>query len=122
MDEFECTILGQVYSKANARKFAKMSDGRIISIKSDAARAYEQSAVMQLKSIFGRRQPLKGELAIEATIYYPTQRQDLDASLVFDVLQKAGVIGNDRQLREHHLFHSIDKENPRVELSIWPRG
>lgn len=117
---FEGTIKGQVYSKANSRKLVHHG-GKPMFIKSDGARAFETSAILQLQALYRRRKPLSGDLVIECTIYYPNQRQDLDASLVFDVLQKAGVIVNDRQLREQHLFHAIDKLNPRVEIAIWNR-
>lgn len=120
INSFEGTIRGQVYSKANSRKLVHHY-GKPMFIKSDGARAFESSAILQLQAMFRRRKPLTGDLVIECTIYYPNKRQDLDASLVFDVLQKAGVIENDRQLREHHLFHGIDKLNPRAEIAIWKR-
>lgn len=117
---FECIVYGQVHSKANSRKFAKFGS-RMVSIKSDAARLFERQAIMQLKAAYGRRAPLKGELVAEVTIFYPDQRRDLDASLVLDCLQKAGVVVNDRQFREQHLYHGIDKEKPRAEIAIWSR-
>ena len=74
---------------------------------------------MQLAGQVGRHKPLEGRLAIEATIYYASRRPDLDASLIFDILQKAGVYLNDRQLEEQHLFKCFDKENPRSEITVW---
>ncbi|HET8708966.1 MAG TPA: RusA family crossover junction endodeoxyribonuclease [Candidatus Saccharimonadales bacterium] len=118
---FEGTIYGQVYSKANSRRLVRRGN-RTISIKSERALDFEENAIQQLQLLFKNKKPIEGELVIECTIFYPSQRQDLDASLVFDVLQKAGVIVNDRQLREQHLFHAIDKANPRVDIAIWERG
>jgi Holliday junction resolvase RusA-like endonuclease len=58
-----------------------------------------------------------GELCISATVYYASQRPDLDISLLLDALQ-GRVYANDRQVREHHVHHGVDKANPRVELVL----
>jgi len=36
------------------------------------------------------------------------------------VLVQAGVYRNDRQVREKHVFHGIDRANPRTEVEIVP--
>ena len=64
-------------------------------------------------------------------IFYATQRPDLDESVVLDVLQdryekiggqrvlvQPGVYRNDRQVREKHVFHAIDRANPRAEVEV----
>jgi Holliday junction resolvase RusA-like endonuclease len=66
-------------------------------------------------------------------IYYASQRPDLDESVILDVLQnrykgkgdarqliQKGVYANDRQVREKHVYHGIDKMNPRTEIEIEP--
>jgi Holliday junction resolvase RusA-like endonuclease len=54
-------------------------------------------------------------------IYYASQRPDLDESLILDLLQ--GILyKNDRQVRERHVYHFIDKLNPRTEIWIRPRS
>ena len=73
------------------------------------------------KSDHGLVKPLAGELVLEAVVWYLSERPDLDDALLCDALQMAGVIGNDRQIREKHLSHFIDRSNPRVELAIYPR-
>lgn len=73
---------------------------------------------MQLKALKKGQETIDDDVSITCTIYYPTRRNDLDPSLFFDCLQKAEVIKNDRQLKEQHLYHGLDKENPRVEFRI----
>lgn len=35
-------------------------------------------------------------------------------------LLQAGVYRNDRQVREKHVYHGIDKANPRAEIVVEP--
>lgn len=113
-------IHGQPYSKANSRRLVYVK-GKPLFIKSKSALAYEQTALFQLQTIIKENnwQELTKPLEISADIYYPDRRQDLDASLVFDILQKAGLIHNDRQLQRIHLNRNIDKDKPRTEINIW---
>ncbi len=68
-------------------------------------------------------------------IFYASERPDLDESVVLDVLQdrfvkdrvtderrlvQKGVYRNDRQVREKHVYHSIDRANPRAEIEVEP--
>jgi Holliday junction resolvase RusA-like endonuclease len=63
---------------------------------------------------------MAGELRMDIWIYYATQRPDLDESLILDLLQ-GKVYENDRQVRERHVYHQIDKASPRIEVIIRPR-
>ena len=60
---------------------------------------------------------IEGDLAIHITIYYASRRPDLDESLILDLLQ-GKVYLNDRQIKEKHIYHRLDKENPRSEIRI----
>jgi Holliday junction resolvase RusA-like endonuclease len=60
---------------------------------------------------------LRGRLSLTAHVWYSTQRPDLDISLVLDLLQ-GRIYRNDRQVREMHLHHHIDREQPRTRLHI----
>jgi len=117
----ELTILGQTFSKANSRQMV-MRGNRPAFIKSAKALDYEETALWQLKSKLGRHKPFSVPVAVEITIFYPDRRQDLDPSLILDVMQKAGVYENDRLVHEMHLFREIDKLNPRAEIVIWKIG
>lgn len=109
-------VHGEPASKANSRKLV-MFGKRPASIKSDKARGYARDFDLQVRPILPLMQ---GELRIDLWIYYRTQRPDLDESLILDLLQ-GKIYENDRQVRERHVYHMIDKENPRIEILILPR-
>ena len=130
------TILGEPASKANSRQIVTIGD-RPSSIKSKKARSYEADALMQIPP--AARQRLQGPVRIWLRIFYASERPDLDESIVLDVLQdrygkapkdangkpcgprpliQAGVYRNDRQVRERHVWHAIDRKNPRTEIAL----
>ena len=132
------TILGEPASKANSRKIATIA-GHSSLIKSEKARGFEKIALAQIPP--AARQRIEGPVCATLRIFYATERPDLDESIVLDVLQdrwaaaktdkrtgiviprrmvQAGVYRNDRQVREKHVFHGIDRKNPRVEIQIEP--
>lgn len=124
------TILGEPASKANSRKIVMMGRGpkaRPASIKSDKARDYERAAQLQIPS--SARVMMRGPVRVTMRVYYATERPDLDESVILDVLQakkvkggeafeRLGVYVNDRQVREKHVFHAIDRANPRAEIEV----
>jgi len=121
------TILGEPASKANSRRLVTIHD-RPASIKSRKALDYEGDARQQIPP--KARLRLEGPVCVTLHLYYRTQRPDLDESIVLDVLQdqfsrtnprylmQSGVYRNDRQVREKHVFHYIDAENPRAEIVV----
>lgn len=129
------TLFGEPASKANSRQIVTIA-GRPSSIKSKKARGYEHDALMQIPPF--ARQRIEGPVRVTLRIWYATERPDLDESIVLDVLQdrwkritgtdgdsarhllQAGVIRNDRQVREKHVFHGIDRVNPRTEVEVEP--
>jgi hypothetical protein len=34
-------------------------------------------------------------------------------------LLQRGVVTNDRLFRQQHIYHGIDRDNPRVEVTVW---
>ena len=60
---------------------------------------------------------MEGDLAVEITIYYATRRPDLDESVILDCMQ-GFIYENDRQVKEKHIFHRLDKTNPRAEIVV----
>lgn len=132
------TILGEPASKANQRKIVTIKD-RPSLIKSEKARSYERDALKQIPP--SARQRLEGPLCVTLRVFYASERPDLDESVVLDVLQdrwvnekrdeagnvirprtlvQQGVYRNDRQVREKHVFHGIDRANPRTEVVVEP--
>src|SRR5882672_1327856 len=113
---FECTILGACQSKANSRR--AVAGGRFI--KSQAALEFERDALIQIRHALKNRNPIGGDVGIEVTIWYRSKRSDLSPELVFDCLQKAGVLFNDRQIREYSARKEWDKTRPRAQLTVYP--
>ncbi len=123
-------ILGEPASKANSRQLVKFGE-RMVPIKSAKARQYERDALAQIPP--AARRMLTGPLRMTLRIWYASERPDLDESVILDVLQaryrkvngqrelvRAGVYENDRQVRERHVFHGVDRANPRAEILIEP--
>lgn len=121
---FRCIIHGETASKANSRRqvpgVAKSGQRYTRTIKSDAALAWLQGAAYQV-----RPRPtdklLTGVLAASMRLWYASERPDLDPSLVLDFLQ-GRAYANDRQVRALHVYHGIDKSDPRVEVLITEIG
>jgi hypothetical protein len=131
------TILGEPASKANSREIVMIA-GRPSVIKSEKARDYEANAIRQIPPT--ARVALEGPVRVTIRIFYASERPDLDESVVLDVLQhrwskakkdtttgavlvprtivQKGVYCNDRQVREKHIFHAIDRHNPRAEITV----
>lgn len=119
-------IEGKVVSKANSRRVTRTG----LFIKSADALAFEQEAWQQIPDDLT---PIEGDVLFMATVYYASYRQDLDISLVLDVLQQQkhkrtkevwfnGVYVNDRQVKAHLIRHDIDRENPRIEFTVMQYG
>ncbi|CAG4887889.1 RusA family crossover junction endodeoxyribonuclease [Paraburkholderia saeva] len=135
------TILGEPASKANSRQIV-VRGGRPASIKSEKALEFERNALRQIPPRYRVR--YTGPVAVTLHIFYASERPDLDESIVLDILQdryetqkltkaqkeagmkgerylvQRGVYVNDRQVREKHVFHGIDRANPRTVVQILP--
>jgi len=57
-------------------------------------------------------------LYLKAQVYGDSFQRDLDVELLPDALQEAGIINNDRAIREKHYWWALDKANPRVHFEI----
>jgi Holliday junction resolvase RusA-like endonuclease len=123
-------IFGEPASKANQRRIVTIGE-RAAVVKSKKALGYERDALRQVPS--AARLRLEGPVRITLRIFYASERPDLDESIVLDVLQdrfkgrgddrvlvQNGVYRNDRQVREKHVFHAIDRKNPRCEIEVEP--
>jgi Holliday junction resolvase RusA-like endonuclease len=103
------TILGEPASKSNNRRWT----GRRL-IKSIKALNYSD--------MFKRQCPvldplMDGDLRVTMKIWYASRRPDLDASLIFDLMQDC-IYKNDRAVKEQHLYWGLDKNNPRAEITV----
>jgi len=115
---FEFTIHGEPASKANSRQIVhNPQTKRPMVIKSKKARNYLKDFEKQCPVC---NPLLEGELAVTMTIHYASRRPDLDESLILDAMQ-GKIYANDRQVREKHIFHGLDKENPRTDVAVTHR-
>lgn len=143
------TIIGEPASKANSRKivtFGRGDNKRAAVIKSDKARNYERDAQIQIPA--HARVMFDVPVRVTMRVFYASQRPDLDESVILDVLQakfetrdgplvkvgedkwapgstdrvcvRRGVYLNDRLVREKHVYHDIDRKNPRAEITVEP--
>lgn len=133
MEPIKFTILGEPASKANSRKLVTINK-RPAFIKSSKAREYEHDALLQIPP--SAKLMLDVPVAVTIRIWYATERPDLDESVILDVLQaryepastpngkrtliRRGVYINDRQVREKHVYHAIDRHQPRAEIEVRP--
>lgn len=143
--KIEFTILGEVASMKNSRELVFFGKKPAL-IKSKKAREYERSAGLQIPA--AARQMLTGPVRATMTIYYASQRPDLDEALLLDVLAakykrergkliriapgqyaygkgervlvSKGVYINDRQVRSKRIDWGLDPTNPRAEIVIEP--
>lgn len=112
---WSATIEGEPAAKANSRRVVRRGKFTRV-IKSQKALDY----VAQLREQIAPLPPekmLRGRLTLTAHVFYASHRPDLDISLILDALQGV-VYTNDRQVREMHLHHHIDRAQPRTRLHI----
>lgn len=110
----EFTVLGEPASKANSRQLVHIK-GRPAFIKSAKARAYVKDFQWQCPKL----DPLlTGDLSVHIKIFYASRRPDLDESVILDAMQGL-IYENDRQVKEKHIYHGLDKENPRSVISVY---
>jgi len=98
-------------------------------IKSAKALDYRDAALQQIPPAC--RVQFNCPVRVDMRIYYASERPDLDESLILDCLQdqwtkiggrrvvsQRGIYHNDRQVREKHVYHAIDKKNPRTVIQV----
>lgn len=99
-------IEGKCPSKKNSRdvklgrKSKKTGKRTLYPAKKPAVKLYEKHAPIQLRAQWGDRAPLKGLVGIQAHYFFSGNEPDILGFLetVFDVLEYAGIVENDRQL------------------------
>ena len=116
----EFTIQGEPGRKSNQRRIVKGKSGKPIIIKGEKAMKYAESFLAQVpeEARLGLGD-LHHPVALWAHIYYASNRPDVSTELIQDLLEKAGVVSNDRWIKTLVIFGSVDRENPRVELKLY---
>jgi Holliday junction resolvase RusA-like endonuclease len=119
LTEFEIT--GQPARKSNSRRIVKnKKTNKPLLIKSEVALNYTSEFLSQVpaeaKQRFGG---LDKPLALYVVVYYKSRRPDLSIELIMDLLEKSGVVQNDRYIREQRAWGFVDKKNPRIRLRLY---
>lgn len=109
-------ILGVCFSMKNGKIPRKNAPGML---KHPKARQFERDFLIQVRpehrrELGSKKRPLRAVV----TVFYPSRRQDLDAEIIFDLLQKSHVVLNDRFIHEKHIYWALDKKNPRAEITV----
>ena len=120
IQSIEFVISGEPRSKANNR-ILLWKQKRII--KNKKAQDYVNNFILQGAIVRNKYRdtiqfPIESVIVLTACLYYASHRPDLDESLVMDGLEKSGIIKNDRQIREKHIYWKLDKENPRAKILL----
>lgn len=112
------TILGVIASMKNSRR---PSDRNLyVTLKSRGCEAFERDFRAQLPgraciALGSLTQPLKATVKV----FYRDYRSDVDVEFLFDLMQKYGVVVNDRYIRWKDVCGvEVDKLNPRVEVTV----
>ena len=117
----EFVIKGKPGRKSNSRQIVRnpKTDKPMV-IKSSVALSYAKQFGKQvtdeMKVGVGSE---KEVLAVWANMYYPSNRQDISIEMITDLMQKHGIISNDRWVKCHLLFGAIDRDNPRVHIRLY---
>lgn len=115
--KFKATIKGHLVSMKNSKRIVRGRNGKPMVIKKEAALAWETAAAYQLPR---PGQPYLGNVVLVGAFHYKSQLSDLDENLLMDVLEKRGILGNDRQIKGKLTVWKLDKANPRVEFELVP--
>lgn len=126
------TIYGECASKSNSRELATIgpkSARKTILRKSQKALDYVASALRQIPPT--ARVRMQGAICVRLVLFYASMRPDMDEQLLLDCLQdqwtrrdgervlvQKGVILNDRQIVERHVYRRQDPKRPRAEIEI----
>jgi hypothetical protein len=113
---WSATIRGEPPSRARMHE-AVLAGGIARLVKSHPARLWQNGALTQLLNRRPER-PLAGELTLECRIWTATPQGDLDDALLLEVLERAAVIANARQIREKHVFAALDRDDPRLSVRL----
>lgn len=114
------TIRGNTPSKSNCYKIITLGGKHASLAKTKALKEYEKIFFMQFPPQF-RELNLDHYFKLEGTVYYPSNRADLDNSLkvVLDCLQKSTqTIKNDNKCININVHRAVDKVDPRIEMQL----
>jgi len=111
------TVNGQLPSIKNRRRLVRnRRTGQALIIKSVDAMEYESMFLSKIPEEL--RVAYEGPVSLKMRVWYQSRRSDLSVEFLFDLLAKAGIILNDRQIRHVEAFGGLDKQLPRVHFTV----
>lgn len=111
------TINGMLPSMKNQRRIVtNHRTGKPLSIKSQGTMDYENYFLSQIQA--KDKIGYDGAVSLKVRVWYPSKRNDLDVSFLQDLIARAGIILNDRQVIHIDAWKGKSKENPRVIFTI----
>lgn len=118
-------IPGHCYSLKTSRTIFRSPRGRLFPGKSTKLKTYQEKAEFLMRLAWGKKTTLTDEfVGVTLRFYYsgPTPDALGPAETIFDCLQNAGVVENDRQLTPAGypaiLRFRVPKKQERVEIEI----
>ena len=118
----EFIITGQPPRKSNQRMIVSRGrGGPPMVIKSKEAREYLSHFIASVPEKYRDLNlgSLKDDLRLDIIVWYTSRRPDLSIELIKDCIETAGVIKNDRYIREEHLYGFVDKQDPRISIRLY---
>jgi len=120
----EFSVEGQPPRKSNQRRIVTRGRGKEASpmlIKSQEALNYVEFFGYQVPAKYKNKRygSLSENLRLDVIVWYRDRRPDLSIELIKDCLESAGIISNDRYVREEHLYGFVDKKKPRSSIRIY---
>ena len=110
------TVPGVVPSLKNQKRLGK---GRMFD--DPQVKAYKAAFWLFVPPEYRRLELGTQDDPLQATVrlIHDSWRRDVDAEIVFDCLQDAGVVKNDRWIRRKIIYgETIDPANPRCEITL----
>jgi Holliday junction resolvase RusA-like endonuclease len=130
MRYYKFTIKGRSITKKSSQQIVTAGDGKKYIIQKKAYKRYEENAqwdINKFKSKFKKWIPLK-DCYMVAEYWMPNNIGEPDLvgllQATCDILEAGKIIENDKYIRQfgfdnrHSKVMGIDKENPRVEITL----
>lgn len=114
-------VYGQQPSMKNRNRIIRR-EGKLAIIHSKVAYSYQQAFEEYIKVKpewkigVGDKEH---QLAIYVALYYKSFQSDSSIDLILDLLQKHGIIKNDRWVRQKFYWAGISKEMPRLHFRLY---
>lgn len=103
------------------RVYKRSSQGRMFM--TDEGKDFKNTIGWEAKQTMNQKnlQMFEGDVSVTFEFYMPSRRGDPSniEKLILDALEGI-VYKNDRQVREHHCYGKIDKEVPRITITVEP--